>query len=180
MNDFDPKDIKVEYKGNTIKAYAGDVLIWDDIDNDSGIIYNQSTPAPLNLDVQVKHYHDMNTTELYKSYGKILEMIERFEKQTKQGKRYQNAHEKWTMNDLRAYCQVWLDDVRFRQDGNNRWWVWDRCKYFLRGQLKERIMWLKTFGTICYDMCARLDAIDGGNAEQPVEQPVLPQHRIGF
>ena len=173
------QDIRIEYNGDLIKAYAGDICLWDDIDTEEPVIYNQA-PSKIDLPTLPIHYNDMNTGELYKSYQRILEIIERFDKQKTMNKRAPNYHDRWSMDDLRSYCQVWLDDVRFRQDGQNRWWIWDRMKYFFKGQLKQRKLWLHAFGTICYDMCQRLDAIDGGNDVQNADQMAPRQHRIGF
>lgn len=174
------QDIRIEYNGDIIKAYAGNICLWDVIgDPEEPVIYNQA-PSKIDLPILPIHYNDMNTRELYKSYQKILEIIERFDKQKTMNKRAPNYHDRWSMDDLRSYCQVWLDDVRFRQDGKNRWWIWDRIKYFLKGQLKQRKLWLHAFGTICYDMCQRLDAIDGGNEAQNADQMAPRQHRIGF
>lgn len=154
--------------------------VWVARDDEEPVNYNGPVPQKINLNHKVKHYHDFDTTELYVAYDSILKIIKRFEDQAKDPRKYRGEiQSKFTMNELRSYCQVWLDDVRFRQDGQDRWWVWDRVKYFLRGQLKRRKAWLQTFGTICWDMCAKLDAIDGGNNQ---EQQITPpqQHHIGF
>lgn len=186
MDIINPADYRIEYSNGYVrcfhKALDGDWLLWETTENfiidNPDVDYNQPTPTHININHKVKHYHDLDTMELYTAYAHILKMIERMDKVSKD--RRLRSDNKWTMNDLRSYCQVWLDDVRFRQDGNNRWWVWDRIKYFLRGKLKQRIWWLQAFGTICYDMCSRLDAIDGGNESQQPEQIAPQQHRIGF
>lgn len=179
-------DYRIENKNGKVYCYHRDstnkeVLLWETTANFieyPDVNYNQPVPAPIDINHNVKHYHDLDTVELYTAYAHILKMIERMDKASKD--RRLRSDNKWSMNDLRSYCQVWLDNVRYRQDGNNRWWVWDRIKYFLRGKLKQRIWWLQAFGTICYDMCARLDAIDGGNEAQQPEQIAPQQHRIGF
>lgn len=191
MDTINPDDYRIEHTNGNVKCYQktpdGETLVWETSENfvdNPDVDYNQPVPQNINLNQPVKHYHDFDTVELYKSYSRILQIIERMEKQYKDprsSRTMRNYHDKWTMNDLREYCQVWLDDVRFRQDGKaDRWWVWDRIKYFLRGQLKQRIWWLQSFGTICYDMCSRLDAIDGGNDNQQANQIVPQQHHIGF
>lgn len=172
-------DIEIKYDGDLIKAYASNVCLWDDIDTEQPVCYNQE-PGPIDLSYRPIQYMDFNTLELYKSYFKISEMIDRLNAQKNQSRRTSNYHDKWNIIDLRNYCQDWLDDVRFRQDGQNRWWVWDKLKYIFRRQLKQRMQWLQTLGIICYDMCQRLDEIDGGNDEQNPDRMVVPQHRIGF
>ena len=192
MEAINTDNYKIEYSGGKVRCINKnnndtEVILWEHDENSEYsensieyplLDYNLLAPAKINLNYKVKHYHDLNTVELYTAYAHILKMIERMDKASKD--RRLRSDNKWSMNDLRSYCQVWLDDVRYRQDGNNRWWVWDRIKYFLRGKLKQRIWWLQAFGTICYDMCARLDAIDGGNEAQQPEQIAPQQHRIGF
>lgn len=185
-------DYKIERSGGRVRCIAKigmnpDVVLWETTENhidNPEVIYNQPVPRGVDSGYTVKHYHDFDTTELYTSYAHILKMINRMEKQFKDPKAARTMtdyHMKWDMNNLRTYCQIWLDDVRFRQDGEtNRWWVWDRIKYFLKGKLKQRVWWLQAFGTICYDMCARLDAIDGGSDNQQASQIVPQQHKIGF
>lgn len=176
-----PEDIRIEYTGGMVSAWVNNICLWSEPNNlDKYEDYNGPVPEDIDLNYRVPHYHDMDTGELYRAYGKILKLIEYVDKQTHSRKR--TTDETWTINDLRSYCQTWLDDVRYRQDGvddRRLWWV-DAIKYFLKGQSKKRSMWLNTFGTICFDMCAKLDAIDGGNEEQPTGQINLPQHKIGF
>ena len=190
MSEIDVNDYRIERKNGKVCCYMktsrdSEVILWVTSENHIDIpdldpyitSQNLSVPQKLDLNYKVKHYHDMDTVELYKSYQRILSIIDRI------GKDYRGRHAKdlkWDMQNLRSYCQVWLDDVRFRQDGMDRWWVKDRIKYFLCGKLKQRIAWLQTFGTICYDMCAKLDAIDGGNDKQQADQIAPQQHRIGF
>lgn len=192
MGAINTDNYKIEYSGGKVRCITKNsndtaVILWEHDENSEYseksieyplLDYNLLVPAPIDINHNVKHYHDLDTVELYTAYAHILKMIERMDKASKD--RRLRSDNKWSMNDLRSYCQVWLDDVRYRQDGNNRWWVWDRIKYFLRGKLKQRIWWLQAFGTICYDMCARLDAIDGGNEAQQPEQIAPQQHRIGF
>lgn len=192
MEAINTDNYKIEYSGGKVRCITKNsndtaVILWEHDENSEYsensieyplLDYNPLVPAPIDINHNVKHYHDLDTVELYTAYAHILKMIERMDKASKD--RRLRSDNKWSMNDLRSYCQVWLDDVRYRQDGNNRWWVWDRIKYFLRGKLKQRIWWLQAFGTICYDMCARLDAIDGGNEAQQPEQIAPQQHRIGF
>lgn len=155
--------------------------LWVAPDDETPVEYNGPVPQNIDINHTVKHYMDMNTTELYIAYDRILKIIKRFDDQVKEPRRYRNSEpSKFTMNDLRSYCQVWLDDVRHRQDGKDRWWVWDRIKYTFRGQLKQRKMWLQTFGTICWDMCSRLDAIDGGNNQEQQIAPPQQHSHIGF
>ena len=192
MEAINTDNYKIEYSGGKVRCITKnsnetEVILWEHVENSEYsensieyplLDYNPLVPAPIDINHNVKHYHDLDTVELYTAYAHILKMIERMDKASKDHRL--RSDNKWSMNDLRSYCQVWLDDVRYRQDGNNRWWVWDRIKYFLRGKLKQRIWWLQAFGTICYDMCARLDAIDGGNEAQQPEQIAPQQHRIGF
>ena len=147
-----------------------EVILWEEPE-----IYPQESESEIRKDIDLIpnkiHYHDFNTIELYNAYSKISGMISRFEEFNKNPRNLRgNLSNKFTMNELRLYCQTWLDDVRFRQDGKDRWWVWDKIKYFFRGQLKQRKMWLQTFGSICWDMSTRLDAIDGGMDAEVNEQ----------
>lgn len=181
---------RIENKNGKVYCYHRDstnkeVLLWETTANFieyPDVNYNQPVSAPIDTNHKVKHYHDLDTVELYNSYSYISRMIERMDKQQNDPRAARNMagyHTEWNINDLRSYCQTWLDDVRFRQDGDvARWWVFDRIKYFFKGQLKQRQRWLQTFGLICYDMCARLDAIDGGS-DQP-EPQAHHQKCIGF
>lgn len=189
---INPDDYRIERSGGKVRCITKtgkdtEVILWEtteDFIEYPEFEYNQPVPKKIDTSHRVKHYNDFDTTELYKSYAHIMKMIERMDKQAKDpraARTMNDYHNKWGMNELRTYCQIWLDDVRFRQDGDSdRWWVWDRIKYFFKGKLKQRIWWLQAFGTICYDMCARLDAIDGGNEAQQATQIVPQQHRIGF
>jgi hypothetical protein len=183
---------RVEYTNGKVRCYQktsdGECLVWETtenlIDNPPDVDHNRPVPQKINLIDPSIHYRDLDTVELYKSYAHLLKMIERMDKQAKDPRSSRNMadyHTKWTMNDLREYCQVWLDDVRFRQDGRaDRWWVWDRLIYLLKGRMRQRVRWLRTFGTICYDMSSRLDDIDGGNINQQQEPAPQQQPRIGF
>lgn len=165
---------KVEWKGDTVHVYDpdGQIEIWSETIIEDAPIYNGPVPAKIpSLGNDVKHYHDLDTSELYKSYQRIQKMIEDAAEKAK-GRGNSTNIEK-----LRGICQMWLDDVRFRQDGTDRSWIIDRIKYMLKGQYKARLNWLKTFSCICWDMCYRLDAIDGGNDQS---QQMKIQSHIGF
>ena len=191
MEAIDTDNYKIEYSGGKVRCITKniddtEVIHWEHVENSIEypmLDYNHPVPAKIDIDYKVKHYHDLDTTELYKSYAHIMKMIDRMDKQAKDpraSRTMDDYHIKWGMNELRTYCQIWVDNVRFRQDfDSNRWWLFDRIKYFLHGQLKQRIWWVRAFGTICYDMCVRLDAIDGGNNNE--QNQIVPlQHTIGF
>lgn len=140
----------------------------DTIKTNPTVFHNVHIPDGIDRGI---HWHDMDTGELYRAYQKISQIIDRMTTDSSRphSRSYGEYSPKWGIGDLREYCQGWLDDVRYRQDGNNgdRWWVFDRIRYFMSGKYRKRIHWLRALGVICYDMCTRLDEIDGGQTEQP-------------
>lgn len=144
------------------------------------VIDANNRPTPYNIYSRpipiVKHYHDLDTTELYVSYSKIQKLISDAEELSKKSTHRGGSTDITLLRDI---CQAWLDDVRWRQDGVERpVWI-DFCKYLLKGKLKKRKAWLNTLSTICYDMIPRLNAIDGGNVSDE-NQGSQVSKRIGF
>lgn len=184
------ENYRVEFKHHKIICYQktpnenDEIILWEAVDLPLVFPTNeQQLPEKIDINRPIKHYHDLDTAELYTAYMHIVKIIKRMDEQSKHRNRnVSNYHGKWGINDLRSYCQIWIDNVRGRQDfETNRWWVFDRIKYFFRGQLKQRIRWIQTFGTICFDLSTRLDAIDGGNDDQQQEnQTSIKKHEIGF
>ena len=184
MDDY--KNYRVEYSNGMVKCYNTNTYpdsktpIWEATANFIDfppVERNKSIGRKLNLDYKVKHYHDLDVTELYVGYQYIKKMIDRISKTYTEHK---VRELKWDMGDLRSYCQMWLDNIRFRQDISQRSWMCDKIKYFFKGQLKQRIRWIQTFTIIYGDLVARLDDIDGGVEKNQQDKQTPQQQIIGF
>lgn len=162
-------DIKIEWNGNVVRVHGGSGMTaadWTAEIVEDCVEYNQPAPAPIDLTDPVRvGLIEMNHLDLYMGWQKINAMIK-------------GAHDRRQrdITTLRNTCQTWIDDVRFRENiPQGHYWM-DRVRYFLRGKNKQRRDFLYLFSLIIWDICTRLNEIDGG----PDLENVPQQSHIGF
>jgi len=162
-------DIKIEWKGNVVHVHGGEGMLATDWTADmrgDHAEYNQPAPTHIDLTNPVKiGLTEMNHTDLYIGWQKINAMINGA-----------SARHQRNINILRDICQTWIDDVRFRENIPQNYYWMDRIRYFLRGKGKQRRDFLYLFSLIIWDICTRLNEIDGG----PNLENVPQQSHIGF